>query len=261
MGFVSAVMKSRSPAGCRLHGADQCRTPRTTSRCSPATSGTGVQNKFCRQVLSSSTILSDEELRPGACPRNACSGRLDAEVSTPRGPRRARIRSLAESNYEVAFSPDTQISQRSSFRPRPQSQRHRGCALRPFQNEDGSFAYYATLHATTEKFILPPLLETRTLIQVHPLTSRRAEQGMALFPRKTNATTSCSLPGRENIMICPPKQSISGRSPRCCSRPPSRGIHKNGQLRFADLKTDRLVCKPRRRRDAEVLSRAFLLTG
>ena len=113
---------------------------------------------------------------------------------------------LAESNYEVRFSPDTEISQRVLF-PSTASQSNgiEDARFVRFQNDDGSFTYYATYTAYDGKIILPQLLETPDFLHFKFITLNGPaiqNKGMALFPRKINGQYAMlSRQDDENILI------------------------------------------------------------
>ena len=163
----------------------------------------GVQNKFCRQVLEQlNDSFTMKELR-----RVLPAERLHAEASDAAADRAARgIRLLAESNYEVRFAPGTQVSQRVLF-PSTASQSNgiEDARFVRFQNDDGSFTYYATYTAYDGKIILSQLLETSDFLHFKFITLNGPavqNKGMALFPRKINGHYAMiSRQDDENILI------------------------------------------------------------
>src|SRR6516164_9641702 len=68
---------------------------------------------------------------------------------------------LAQSNYEVQFQPEQQLSERIIF-PATPSQRNgiEDARFVRFQNDDGSYIYYATFTAFDGKVVMPELVET-----------------------------------------------------------------------------------------------------
>jgi predicted GH43/DUF377 family glycosyl hydrolase len=95
---------------------------------------------------------------------------------------------LARSNYEVQFRPEQQISERILF-PATPSQRNgiEDARFVCFQNEDGTYIYYATFTAYDGRIAVPELVETSDflLFRFRTLNGPAAEsKGMALFPRK-----------------------------------------------------------------------------
>ena len=147
----------------------------------------GVQNEFCRRVL--------DQLHEGFTLKELhavllASG-LTSDTSDATAARAARgILLLAESNYEVNFTLDSQISQRVLFPSAPsQSNGIEDARFVRFQNDDGSFNYYATYTAYDGKIILPQLLETPDFVHFKFSTLNGPavqNKGMALFPRKVN---------------------------------------------------------------------------
>ena len=95
---------------------------------------------------------------------------------------------LSNSNYEMSFRPDHQISERVVF---PVSENEsRGiedARLVRFIDDNSEVTYYATYTAYNGFNILPQLIETKDFIKFNVLTlNGKAVQnkGMALFPRK-----------------------------------------------------------------------------
>ncbi len=97
---------------------------------------------------------------------------------------------LAQSNYEVHFQPDQQLSQRIIF-PATPSQRNgiEDARFVRFQNDDGSHCYYATFTAFDGKVAMPELVETTDFLGFRFITLNgpaAQNKGMALFPRRIN---------------------------------------------------------------------------
>jgi len=97
---------------------------------------------------------------------------------------------LADSYYEIAFSFDTDISDRVIF---PISEYERkgieDARFVCFKNDDGSRAYYATYTAYDGSLIMPKLLQTTDFytFKMMPLYGEGAQnKNLALFPRKIN---------------------------------------------------------------------------
>jgi predicted GH43/DUF377 family glycosyl hydrolase len=163
----------------------------------------GVQNDFCRRVLDQ---LHDDftlkELRAVLF----ASG-LSADTSDATAARAARgILLLAESNYEVNFTPESQVSQRVLFPSAPsQSNGIEDARFVHFHNDDGSFTYYATYTAYDGKITLPQLLETPDFVHFKFRTLNGPavqNKGMALFPRKINGQyVMLSRQDDENILL------------------------------------------------------------
>src|SRR5207248_1560044 len=98
------------------------------------------------------------------------------------------IRRLAESNYEVRFSPEQDLSERIIF-PSGLSQRNgiEDARFLLFRNDDGTTAYYATFTAYDGRVVMPGLLETSDFLGFRFITLNgpaARNKGMALFPRK-----------------------------------------------------------------------------
>jgi predicted GH43/DUF377 family glycosyl hydrolase len=162
----------------------------------------GVPNDFCRRVLDKlHEDFTLKELRTVLL----ASGLIDTSDAT--AARAARgILLLAESNYEVNFAPDSDISQRVLFPSAPsQSNGIEDARFVHFQNDDGSSNYYATYTAYDGKITLPQLLETPDFIRFKFSTFNGPavqNKGMALFPRKINGQYAMlSRQDDENILI------------------------------------------------------------
>jgi predicted GH43/DUF377 family glycosyl hydrolase len=163
----------------------------------------GVQNDFCRRVLDQlHEDFTLKELRQVLVASGLTADTLDATAS-----RAARgILLLAESNYEVNFAPDSRVSQRVLFPSAPsQSNGIEDARFVRFQEDDGSFNYYATYTAYDGKITLPQLLETRDFVHFKFSTLNGPavqNKGMALFPRKINGQyVMLSRQDDENILL------------------------------------------------------------
>jgi predicted GH43/DUF377 family glycosyl hydrolase len=162
----------------------------------------GVQNDFCQRVLDQ---LHDDFTLKDLHAVLIASGLTDTSDAT--ADRAARgILLLAESNYEVNFAPDSRISQRVLFPSAPsQSNGIEDARFVRFQNDDGSFTYYATYTAYDGKIILPQLLETPDFVHFKFSTLNGPavqNKGMALFPRKINGQYAMlSRQDDENIFL------------------------------------------------------------
>jgi predicted GH43/DUF377 family glycosyl hydrolase len=95
---------------------------------------------------------------------------------------------LAESNYEIHFTPSSDISERIIFPVSPnESNGIEDARFVRFVEDDGSVIYYATYTAYNGRVILPQLIETTDFLNFRVLTlNGQAVQnkGMALFPRR-----------------------------------------------------------------------------
>lgn len=163
----------------------------------------GVQNEFCRRVL--------DRLHEGFTLKELhavllASG-LTEDTSDATATRAARgILLLAESNYEVNFAPESKVSQRVLFPSAPsQSNGIEDARFVRFQNNDGTFTYYATYTAYDGKIILPQLLETPDFVHFKFSTLNGPavqNKGMALFPRKiAGRYAMLSRQDDENILL------------------------------------------------------------
>jgi len=163
----------------------------------------GVQNDFCRRVLDQlHEDFTLKELR-----RVLAASGLTADTTDATASHAARgILLLAESNYEVNFAADSKPSQRILFPSAPsQSNGIEDARFVRFQNEDGSFTYYATYSAYDGKIALPQLVETPDFLhfKFNTLNGPAVQnKGMALFPRKINGQYAMlSRQDDENILL------------------------------------------------------------
>jgi predicted GH43/DUF377 family glycosyl hydrolase len=95
---------------------------------------------------------------------------------------------LANSNYELNFRPENQISERVIF---PVSENESNgiedARFVQFFDDNGEFTYYATYTAYNGFRILPQLIETKDFVKFSIITlngNAVQNKGMALFPRK-----------------------------------------------------------------------------
>ena len=98
------------------------------------------------------------------------------------------IRWLADSNYEMRFSPNLAISERIIFPVSPnESNGIEDARFVRFTDDDGSVIYYATYTAYNGRVILPQFIETLDFLHFRVLTlngNAVQNKGMALFPRR-----------------------------------------------------------------------------
>ncbi|MFQ5603075.1 MAG: glycoside hydrolase family 130 protein [bacterium] len=116
------------------------------------------------------------------------------------------ILSLAQSNYEIFYSPDQQLSERIIFPSTPaEINGIEDARFVEFHDDDGTTTYYATYTAYDGKVVLPQLLETRDFLHFKINTLNGPEvhnKGMGLFPRKINGCYAMiSRQDNENIYI------------------------------------------------------------
>ena len=164
----------------------------------------GLQNDFSRRVLDQlqeSFTLDDLRSVLAAVERRHTGPSDAADDGSARG-----ILLLAESNYEVLFAPVSQVSQRVLFPSVPsQSNGIEDARFVQFQNNDGSFTYYATYTAYDGKITLPQLLETQDFFHFKFITLNGPavqNKGMALFPRAISGRYAMlSRQDDENILL------------------------------------------------------------
>lgn len=98
------------------------------------------------------------------------------------------IRALAKSNYEIQYTPEQNLSERTIFPSSPTELNGiEDARFVRFQDENGAICYYATYTAFDGKVIFPQLLETEDFLHFKMSTLNGPEirnKGMALFPRK-----------------------------------------------------------------------------
>jgi predicted GH43/DUF377 family glycosyl hydrolase len=99
---------------------------------------------------------------------------------------------LANSNYEVDFHPDHQISERVIFPvSKNESRGIEDARFVQFFDDNGEVTYYATYTAYNGFNILPQLIETKDFIKFKVITLNGKavkNKGMALFPRKIDGS-------------------------------------------------------------------------
>ncbi len=113
---------------------------------------------------------------------------------------------LAQSNYEVQFQPEQKLSERILFPATPsQSNGIEDARFVRFQNDDGSYIYYATFTAFDGKVVMPELVETVDFLRFRFITLNgpaAQNKGMAIFPRKINGHYAMlSRQGNESIFL------------------------------------------------------------
>ena len=138
----------------------------------------GLAGEYANQVLQRlGDAFTLEELRAGI----GQMGERDASIAR-------KILTFAQSNYEVQFEADSRLSERVLFPVTP-SQRNgiEDARFVRFQDDDGTYRYYATYTAYDGKLILPQFLETDDFLHFRFITLNgpaARNKGMALFPRK-----------------------------------------------------------------------------
>jgi predicted GH43/DUF377 family glycosyl hydrolase len=116
------------------------------------------------------------------------------------------IISLAQSNYEVTYSPEQRLSERVIFPQTPAAMNGiEDARFVEFHGEEGAVIYYATYVAFDGKVVLPQLLETSDFLRfkISTLNGPAVEnKGFALFPRKINGLYAMlSRQDNENIYM------------------------------------------------------------
>jgi predicted GH43/DUF377 family glycosyl hydrolase len=165
----------------------------------------GVANEFTRRAIDPlGSAFSLDELR----------GQVNEQLRAPCAPGEAQtnghaaegIWRLADSNYQVQFRPDQDLSERIIF-PASPSQRNgiEDARFVSFRNDDGSRVYYATFTAYDGRVVMPELLETDDFLQFRFITLNgpaAQNKGMALFPRKVNGLYAMiSRQDNENLYL------------------------------------------------------------
>jgi predicted GH43/DUF377 family glycosyl hydrolase len=113
---------------------------------------------------------------------------------------------LADSNYEMAFSPKLAMSERIIFPVSSnESNGIEDARFVRFVEEDGAVTYYATYTAYNGHAILPQLIETQDFLRFRVLTltgTAVQNKGMALFPRRIDGSYAMlSRQDDENLFI------------------------------------------------------------
>ncbi|TWT41310.1 glycoside hydrolase family 130 protein [Botrimarina hoheduenensis] len=116
------------------------------------------------------------------------------------------IITLAKSNYEIVYLPETKLSERLVFPYSPtETAGIEDARFVRFQEEDGSVRYYATYSAYDGRVVLPQLLETEDFLRfkMHTLNGPAiANKGFALFPRRVSGRyTMLSRQDGENLFV------------------------------------------------------------
>jgi len=147
----------------------------------------GLVGEFSRRLLKRlANSFTLDELRVTA---DGVTKQLRARGQETKSVARKTL-TLAQSNYQVQFAPDSRLSERVLFPVTP-SQRNgiEDARFVLFQNEDGQRTYYATYTAYDGKLVLPQFLETPDFLDFKFITlngSAVQNKGMALFPKKIN---------------------------------------------------------------------------
>ena len=116
------------------------------------------------------------------------------------------IQWLADSNYEINFSPKLTMSERIIFPVSAnESNGIEDARFVRFTEDDGTVMYYATYTAYNGHVILPQLIETQDFLHFRVLTltgTAVQNKGMALFPRRIDGNYAMlSRQDDENLFI------------------------------------------------------------
>ena len=116
------------------------------------------------------------------------------------------VKWLADSNYEMSFSPDHAVSERAIFPVSSnESNGIEDARFVRFQEDTGEVMYYATYTAYNGHAILPQMIETKDFLHFRVLTlngSAVQNKGMALFPRRVEGSYAMlSRQDDENLSI------------------------------------------------------------
>jgi predicted GH43/DUF377 family glycosyl hydrolase len=162
-----------------------------------------LSSDFSRQVLQGlGNEFTLEELHSSITATARQFGAHNQETAAPA----RKILMLAQSNYEVQFAPDSRLSERVLFPATPaQSKGIEDARFVRFENDDGSYTYYATYTAYDGRMILPQFIETQDFLHFKFITLNGPavqNKGMALFPRKIgNRFVMLGRQDYENIYI------------------------------------------------------------
>ncbi len=163
----------------------------------------GLDNKFSARIFSSLDdcfTLNDLQENISYALRQYRSRNGEIET-TAKG-----MLSLAQSNYEVKFSPDQSLTERIIFPNTPAEVNGiEDARFVQFFDEDRGIIYYATYTAYNGKVFLTHLLETTDFLHFKISTlngSAVQNKGLALFPRKISGNYAMlSRQDNENIYI------------------------------------------------------------
>jgi predicted GH43/DUF377 family glycosyl hydrolase len=135
-----------------------------------------------------------------------------------------RIQWLADSNYELSFSPKLAMSERIIFPVSAnESNGIEDARFVRFVEDDGAVIYYATYTAYNGKSILPQLIETTDFLNFRILTlngNAVQNKGMALFPRKVGGQyLMLSRQDDENLLLMRSHNPHQWEDPELLMRP------------------------------------------
>jgi predicted GH43/DUF377 family glycosyl hydrolase len=179
-----------------------------------------MQNEFTKRVLANlRATFTMRELTASMTTARRYMRHLAETKFTADG-----IMVLAQSNYEVQFSPDVPLHERAIFPVSPtQINGIEDARFVWFTNDDGSRVYYATYTAYDGKLILPQLLETTDFLHFKFSTLNgpgAKDKDMALFPRKVNGYYAMlSRQDDENILFMHSENTHFWYEPQVIVRP------------------------------------------
>jgi len=134
------------------------------------------------------------------------------------------IQWLADSNYELMFSPRLALSERIIFPVSTnESNGIEDARFVLFMDDDGTATYYATYTAYNGRGILPQLIETKDFLHFRVFTlngNAVQNKGMALFPRRINGRYAMlSRQDDENLFIMYSDSPYHWNDPQILMRP------------------------------------------
>ena len=135
-----------------------------------------------------------------------------------------RIQWLADSNYELSFSPKLAMSERIIFPVSAnESNGIEDARFVRLVEDDGEVMYYATYTAYNGRSILPQLIETTDFLNFRVLTlngNAVQNKGMALFPRKVGGHyLMLSRQDDENLLLMRSDNPHRWEDPELLMRP------------------------------------------
>ncbi|MGZ3416118.1 MAG: glycoside hydrolase family 130 protein, partial [Isosphaeraceae bacterium] len=163
----------------------------------------GVDSPFAEQVL---TTLGDQFTHDDIQRSISRSLQQNRPRHRELEPVAQNMLTLVQSNYEIFFSPELNLSERIIFPSSPtEINGIEDARFVEFHDDDGSVRYYATYTAFDGKVILPQILETEDFLRFKASTLNGPEvrnKGLALFPRRINGLYAMlSRQDNENIYL------------------------------------------------------------
>ena len=163
----------------------------------------GVDSPFAEQVL---TTLGDQFTHDDIQASISRSLQQNRPRHRELEPVAQNMLTLVQSNYEIFFSPELNLSERIIFPSSPtEINGIEDARFVEFHDDDGSVRYYATYTAFDGKVILPQILETEDFLRFKASTLNGPEvrnKGLALFPRRINGLYAMlSRQDNENIYL------------------------------------------------------------